>query len=78
MEDHSTRFSGEEVAALVVANRAAEQQDLEFKATFEHKDPAARMELLITGGWVRLALGVRSAPVSYVHQFEDPIGVIRF
>lgn len=39
-------ISDKEIADLV-GSRVTEQQHLEFKATFEHKDPTARMELLV-------------------------------
>lgn len=57
-------ISTDEIASLV-EDHVSEQQHLEFKATFRHKDPAARVELLrdivsmANGGGGYLVFGVR-------------------
>lgn len=57
-------ITDDEIRALV-ANRVAERQDLEFKLTFEHRDPAAKAELvrdvasMANGGGGYVLFGIR-------------------
>ena len=70
-------ISDEEIADLV-EDCVAEQQHLEFKATFEHKEPAARMELLkdvvsmANGGGGYLVLGVQDDGHGRAKDFVGP------
>ena len=70
-------ISDEEIADLV-EDRVAEQQHLEFKATFKHKEPAARMELLrdvvsmVNGGGGYLVLGVQDDGRGRAKDFVGP------